>query len=461
MSSRAPPTAAARVVTIDLAQLAANWRALAALARPAACAAVVKADAYGLGAARVVPALAAAGCRTFFVATFDEAVAVRAVVPSANANMPVATRSGAIGPSAIGPGATMAGVYVLDGLLPGTAARLIAAGVAPVLGTLAEVREWAAACRAIGKRYRAAIQINSGMNRTGLEPAECDALIAEPGLLAAFEPAFVMSHLACADDPAAALNGQQLAAFQAAGQRFKAVAGFEAVPLSLAASAGMLLGREYYFDLVRPGYAVYGAQPSAVGARLPVKPAVTVEARVLSVRDVERGGCVGYGAMWTAQRRSRIATLAIGYADGFARSAGGDQSGGLESGGLEPGGVRAGSSIGDVGRGLVAFGGQLVPVIGRVSMDLVTIDVTDLADRAPTRGDLVEVIGPTVTLADAARAAGTLGYEVLTRLSQRATRVYRDGPPDHDSTAGASDTEDEDTEDGDTEDGDTEDGGGV
>jgi len=438
MSSRAPPTAAARVVTIDLAQVADNWRALAALARPAACAAVVKADAYGLGAARVVPALAAAGCRTFFVATFDEAVAVRAAALSANANTPVANRSGAIGSGANGPGATVLGVFVLDGLLPGTAARLIAAGVAPVLGSLAEVREWAAACRAIGKRYRAALQVNSGMNRTGLEPAEFDALIAEPGLLAAFEPAFVMSHLACADDPAAALNGQQLAAFLAAGQRFKAVAGFEAVPLSLAASAGMLLGRAYYFDLVRPGYAVYGAQPSAVGAHLPVEPAVTVEARVLSVRDVEQGGGVGYGAMWTAQRRSRIATLAIGYADGFARSAGGDQSGGLE-----PGGVRAGASIGDAGRGAVAFGGQLAPVIGRVSMDLVTIDVTDLGDRAPNRGDLVEVIGPTVTLADAARAAGTLGYEVLTRLSQRATRVYRDGPSDNGSNAGASDIDDE------------------
>ena len=437
MSTRAPLTAAARVITIDLAQVADNWRALAALARPAACAAVVKADAYGLGAARVVPALAAAGCRTFFVATFDEAVSVRAVVPSANsASTPVASRSGAIGQG--GPVATMAGVYVLDGLLPGTAARLIAAGVAPVLGTLAEVREWAAACRAIGKRYRAAIQINSGMNRTGLEPAEFDTLIAEPGLLAAFEPAFVMSHLACADDPVAALNGQQLAAFIGHGQRFKSVAGFEAVPLSLAASAGMLLGREYYFDLVRPGYAVYGAQPSAAGARLPVEPAVTVEARVLSVRDVEQGGGVGYGAMWTAQRRSRIATLAIGYADGFARSSGGDQSGGLE-----PGGVRAGQSVGDVGRGVVAFGGQLAPVIGRVSMDLVTIDVTDLADRAPTRGDLVEVIGPTVTLADAARAAGTLGYEVLTRLSQRATRVYRNDPPGNDPGAGVSDTDGE------------------
>ncbi len=374
------------IITIDLDAVAANWRALAGLAGLAECAAVVKADAYGLGAARVVPVLAAAGCRTFFVATLDEALAVRRLIPAHR-------------------------IYVLDGLLPGQAGAMLEANVEPVLGTLEEVREWAAVCRTIQRRGPAALNIDTGMNRTGLEPPEIDAMMAEPGLIDAFEPTLVMSHLACADDPAARLNGRQREAFEGLIRRFSGVRG------SLVASAGLLLGRDWMHDLVRPGYALYGGQPSGIARlpmTLPVVPAVTIEARVIGVRDVERGESVGYGAAWTAARRSQIATIAIGYADGYPRSA---------SNAVRETPGRATDDL----SAYAAFCGKRLPLAGHVSMDLVTLDVTDLADKAPKRGDLVELIGPNVPLEEVARAAGTIGYELLTSLSRRAQRIYCGG----------------------------------
>jgi alanine racemase len=368
------PLAASGVITIDLGRLGANWRALAALVAPAECGAVVKADAYGLGADKVIPTLAAAGCRTFFVATTPEAAAARALAPAAP-------------------------LYVLNGFAPECARDVVALGARPVLSSLEEAIEWVDATARGGRSAPAALHLDSGLHRLGMTASEISMLVANPALLRKLDLRLVMSHLACADDPAHPLNAEQVAAFRAS------LAHFTGVPRSLAASDGLMLGPEYHFDLVRPGYALYGGQPSRA-ARAPVGPVVSVEARVLQVHDVPEGATVGYGATWRARRPSRIATIAAGYADGFARA--------------------LGTSGGDAS-GFVAVRGQRVPVVGRVSMDLITVDVTDAPGRPPARGDLVELVGPHVTLEEMGAAAGTIGYEVLTRLGRRFHRVYTGG----------------------------------
>jgi alanine racemase len=377
-AQRAPaelaPASAARIITIDLGRIASNWRALAACVEPAECAAVVKADAYGLGAAHVVPALSAAGCRTFFVATVSEAAQLRTIVPGAT-------------------------VYVLDGLPPGTRGPIAEMGARPVLGSLREIADWAELCAGRRGPLPAALHLDSGLNRLGLSLAEVAALADDPGPLDRFDVRLVMSHLASADDPGSPQNAAQRAAFLESSRMLPpSVAADE----SLAASDGLLLGRDYHFDLVRPGYALFGGQPhSTCSAR--VRQAVAMHVRVLQVRNVERGETVGYSATWTAKRPSRIAVLAMGYADGALRSASGSD---------------------DHAGGEVAFEGRRAPIVGRISMDLTTVDVTDLGDYAPKPGDLAERFGATISLEEAGRAAGTIGYELLTGLSRRAARVY-------------------------------------
>ncbi len=365
-----PPTATG-VVTIDLAQIGANWQALARLVAPAECGAVVKADAYGLGAERVIPALAAAGCRTFFIATADEAVVARRLAPAA-------------------------AIFALDGLLPGSGEALIASGAIPALSSLEEVREWAALAERRSERLAAALHVDTGLNRLGLSEREVAALAADNALLAALDVRLVMSHLACADDPADAKNEAQLKTFE----RF--LRELPRAPASLAASDGLMLGPRFHFDLVRPGYGLYGGQAFR-GGPAPVKPAVAVKARVLEVREVAAGETVGYSASWRANRPSRIAVVAAGYADGVARS--------LSNG---------------APRGSVGVGASTAPIVGRVSMDLITVDVTDAGARL-SRGDFVDLIGPGLTIEAIGAAAGTIGYEVLTRLGRRFHRVYLDG----------------------------------
>jgi alanine racemase len=366
------PAGATGIVTVDLAQLRANYRSLAKIVAPAECAAVVKADAYGLGADRVVPELGAAGCKTFFVATLDEARQVRALVPSAV-------------------------IYVLDGLLHGTAGAFATIGARPVLSGAAEVMEWAAFCRAAGQRLAAALHVDSGLNRLGLSEVEVETLADDGTTLRSFSLSLIMSHLACADEPTHPKNQEQLTAFE------RLLSLLPVAPASLSASDGLMLGAPYHFNLVRPGYALYGGQASA-GRATPVGPVVTVQARVLQVRDVLPGQTIGYSATFTAIRPSRIAILAAGYADGFARSASGANG--------TPGGS-------------VEIGGHLAPVVGRVSMDLITVDVTGI-DPPPQRGDWATLIGPQLTLEEVGRRAGTIGYEVLTRLGRRFERRYID-----------------------------------
>jgi alanine racemase len=365
---------ASGVVTIDLGQLGANWRALSALVAPAECGAVVKADAYGLGADKVIPALAAAGCRTFFVATFGEADAARALVPQAT-------------------------LYVLNGLPPHAAREFVRLGARPVLSSLEEVHEWVEATARGGRSAPAALHLDSGLHRLGMPAPEVARLAANAALVRRLGLSLAMSHLACADEPGHPLNGEQRAAF---GTSLRL---FPGTPASLAASDGLMLGPEFHFDLVRPGYALYGGQASRC-ARTPVAPVVKVEARVLQVHDVPAGATIGYGATWRAKRPSRVATIAAGYADGVARALG----------------TNAGEAA-----GFVAIRGHRMPVVGRVSMDLTTVDVTDLPGRPPVRGDLVELIGPSVSLEETGAAAGTIGYEVLTRLGRRFQRTYIGG----------------------------------
>ena len=365
-------SAAARaLLTVDLGGIKANWRWLAAVARGAECAGVVKADAYGLGIERVGPALWEAGCRTFFVATLVEGARLRAAVPDAI-------------------------IYVLDGLMPGTAPLFDQRGLRPVLSSRAEVEEWAAYSNAIGAKLPAAVQLDTGMNRLGLPATEVQALAAAPAPFEDFKMTLVMSHLACADTGGADMNARQKATFDA----LRAM--LPPAPASLANSAGTLLSADYRYDLVRPGIALYGGR-AVEGRPNPAAKVVRVESRILQVREISPGEVVGYGAMFTAKRPSRIATIATGYADGFLRSI-----------------------SGPIGKPPppAYIGGYQAPIVGRVSMDLVTLDVTDVPPTLAQRGAWAELIGRQVQIDDLADASGTIGYEVLTRLGPRFQRIY-------------------------------------
>ncbi|MFT3730815.1 MAG: alanine racemase [Hyphomicrobium sp.] len=360
-------------ITVDLGRIAANWRALADKVAPARCAAVVKADAYGLGAERVIATLARAGCTTFFIATPDEAEMARRIAPDAE-------------------------IFALDGLVGNSAAPFAHLGIKPVLSTLDDVIAWSALCRARGEKLAAAMHIDTGLHRLGLPLRDVRRLAAEPSMMAGFELDLVMSHLASADNPRDPKNRDQLLTFETLS------ALFPGVPRSLAASDGLMLGPSYHFDLVRPGYALYGGQASQI-APAPVKPAVAVAARILAVADVAPGETVGYSATWRAKRPSRIATIAAGYADGLPRN--------------------ASASDGRAG-GHVLISGHLVPIVGRVSMDLVTVDVTDLPEGAAMPGEFAKLVAEDLTIEDAGFAAATIGYEILTRLGRRFTRLYLD-----------------------------------
>lgn len=361
-------------ITVDLSALVRNWKSLANLVAPAACAGVVKADAYGLGAEPVTKALWTAGCRSFFVASCEEALALRASLKDAR-------------------------IFVLDGIFGGNGSELARANLIPVLSTLDHVAAWRTEANRRGRTLPAALQIDSGLNRLGFDRDEIATLRNQPDQLAGFDVQLVLSHLASADDPKALENENQRQAFLAHADYLPNV------PRSLAASDGLMLGKDYHFDLVRPGYALYGGQAFR-GRSTPVEPVVTVTAKILQVRTVRAGEAVGYSATYRATSDMRIAVIAAGYADGMPR------------------GASAGN--GEV-HGIAAIQGKRVPVIGRVSMDLIALDVTGLPDGVMNQCDDVELIGPTVSLDKAGHNAGTIGYEILTRLSPRFARSYKSG----------------------------------
>ena len=350
-------------VTIDLDAIAANWRLLQHQTGAAECSAVVKADAYGLGLEPIVGALRRAGCRTFFVAHVFEGQRLRALAPDAT-------------------------IYVLNGLMPRTAPLFIKARLRPVLGSLPEIEDW---IEATGRaRAPCALQLDSGMNRLGLVKAMLPAAVT---LSTRLDLALVMSHFVWSgrrenDDHV----GRQIEAFDAAKL------GWPSVPASLANSSGVFFGAAAHYDLARPGYAIYGGNPLP-DRQNPMRATVTFEAKVIQVQEVGAGESVGYDHRWTAPAARRLATISAGYADGIPTGAIGTNA--------EP-------------RGHASVDGALCPFVGRISMDTVVIDVTD----APTveRGDSVELIGADIGIDDMARAAGTIGYEILTRLGPRSHR---------------------------------------
>jgi alanine racemase len=289
-------------------------------------------------------------------------------------------------------------IFALDGLVGNAAAAFARLGVKPVLSTLDDVVAWSSLCRARGEKLAAALHIDTGLHRLGIPVRDVRQLAAEPTMMAGIRLDLVMSHLASADNPRDRKNREQLLAFETLS------ALFPGVPRSLAASDGLMLGPAYHFDLVRPGYALYGGQASQ-SAPAPVKPAVTVAARILSVVDVAPGETVGYSATWHAKRPSRIATIAAGYADGVPRTA---------------------SASDGYSGGRVMITGHFAPIVGRVSMDLITVDVTDLPEGAAMPGEFAKLISDELSIEDAGFAARTIGYEILTRLGSRFPRFYLD-----------------------------------
>ncbi|HEX7388776.1 MAG TPA: alanine racemase [Acidiphilium sp.] len=355
-------------LTIDTAAAAANWRSLAERHRRAggkATAAAVKADGYGLGAALIAPALAEAGCRHFFVANLDEALALRAVLPEHF-------------------------IAVIGGSPPGAEADLIAHDLRPVLNSLADIGRWQRAARAAGRALPALLHVDTGMSRLGLDTAEFARLRAEPGRLDGIELDYVMTHLVSSEVPDAAENRIQ------AGRFAEIRTAFPGIPASFANSSGIFLGAGFASDLARPGYALYGGNP-VPGQPNPMRPVAALSAPILQIREIPVGEGVGYNAVWRAERPSRIATIGVGYADGMPRSL--------------------------TNRMTARFAGRVVRLVGRISMDLMTFDVTDHPDIAA--GSVLELIGPGHDIDDLALEANTNGYEILTGLGRRYRRVVK------------------------------------
>lgn len=362
---------AGAVLSIDLAAVQENWRLLQQRAGRAECAAAVKADAYGLGMVPVCRALWAAGCRSFFVARPREGERLRTILDEAT-------------------------IYVLDGLFAGEPGHFERFALRPALISIDEARSWAAWCRSRGRRLPCAVHVDTGINRLGFTPQAVTDLVADTATRDDLAVALVMSHLACADEPAHPMNAAQRDAFRVIRGRLPGV------PASLAASSGIFLGADYTLDMVRPGLAVYGGNPTPAAAN-PMRPVMRLDGVVLQVREVDRGGTVGYGATWQALRPSRIALVGAGYTDGIPR--------GFSSSPDEPSAE-------------VAIGGVRCPVVGRVSMDMLAVDVTLLEPDSVVQGTRAEIIGPSIPIDEAAGWAETIGYELFARLGSRFARRY-------------------------------------
>ena len=370
MSSPAIVTGYGPRLTIDLGAIQRNWQALDKVSSGALTGAAVKADGYGVGAVPVGKALYEVGTRFFFVATPDEGLALRAAVPDSY-------------------------IFVLNGLFPGAAPLYVGERLMPVLNSVPMLEEWLVACLGRNEALPAALHFDTGMNRLGFRLGEASIvkrMIEDVG----YAPQMIMSHLACADQPQHEKNRTQLALFSSV------MAQFPSVPASLANSAATMTSREMHFQMVRPGIALYGGR-AVNGRKNPMMPAVTLEAPVIQVRECKTGESVGYGATYILPRDTRLAIIALGYADGFIRSA---------------------SSTNQHAGGKTFIRGRLCPILGRVSMDMLAVDITDLGNDIPLPGEMVEVLGPHVSVDDQADPAGTIGYEFLTSLKGRYPRTY-------------------------------------
>jgi len=357
-------------LTIDLGALAANWQHMAALSAPATAGATVKADGYGLDSVRVAKALMAVGCRHFFVAHAQEGARLK-------------------------PHTRTAMVSVFHGALPGEEQAFVDQGLIPVLSDLGQIERWARAAQLADRRLDCHIHLDTGMSRLGLPLSEVDRLAADPGLLEGLTVKSWMTHLSCADDPDDPMTEAQATAME------QMTATLPPAPLCMANSAGCYLGPRLTRDMTRPGIALYGGQPRSIPDPH-LRPVVEWTVPILQIREVPAGAPAGYGATWKAERPSILATIPCGYADGMIRQAG-------SSGGLT-----------------LSIGGQRVPLAGRVSMDLIILDITRIQPN-PQVGDHVTIFGlgpddPTIN--DAAVAAETISYEFLVRLGRRCERVY-------------------------------------
>jgi alanine racemase len=374
VSESAPAPAAPETggtLTIDLAAIEANWRTLVRELLTVECAAVVKANAYGLGLELVTATLAKAGCKTFFVADIAEARAVRSRVAEA-------------------------AIYVLNGFAVDWGDALIEINARPVINSTTELAEWDAFVSAHSWRGGAALHIDTGMHRLGISPDEAAAL-APRAQTENHGIALVMSHLACADTPDHPLNAAQIKLFRELRMLYSGI------PASLANSSGIFLGDTAHYDLARPGAALYGVNPTP-GKPNPMQSVVELTGRILQIRNVERDATVGYGATWTAKRPTRIAVVALGYADGL---------------------VRAGGASDERPGGTAIIAGNRCPIVGRISMDLLCADITDIPAGTVHRGDHATLIGGDIGVDEVAAAAGTIGYEILTRVGPRCHLVYR------------------------------------
>ena len=369
-----PSDLAGAVLAIDLAALQANYKTLAKAAGKADCGAAVKGNAYGLGIGPVSKALWEAGCRSFFVARPMEGGELRELLPQAV-------------------------IYVLDGLFSGQAEYYARNDLCPALISLEEAQEWAAFGRQYGRKLPCALHVDTGINRLGLSMQEFHAIRSDSFLMAGLNVSLLMSHLACADVPGHPLNEKQRARFAEVRKSFPGV------PASLANASGIYLGKAFAHDLVRPGIALYGGNPIAP-KKNPMLAVAILEGTVLQVRDVKKGETVGYGASWKAQQDCRIAILGAGYKDGVPRSLSSRQKNGPAQ---------------------VWVGGKRCPVIGRVSMDMMAVDITALRLKLVSKGTRAEIFGRHIGIDEAASWAGTISYELLTRLGSRYARLYSGG----------------------------------
>jgi alanine racemase len=366
-----PATEAGGVLTINLGAIEANWRKLRSMAIPTECAAVVKADAYGCGLEPVTALLYHAGCTTFFVADLSEGKRVRRIAPEAV-------------------------VYILGGLPPGTAPVFAEHFLRPVIGSAAELAEWDSFVSASHWQGGIALHVDTGMNRLGVTIEEATALA--PRITAENHGIMLlMSHFVASEIHEHPRNNEQMLAFRDIRSLYRGV------PASISNSSGIFLGSSAHLDLVRPGVALYGVNPTP-GKPNPMQPVIQLEARIILTREVAFGDTVGYDANWTARRPSRIAVIAVGYADGYFRMASGTDN--------KPGGT-------------VLVAGKRCPIVGRISMDLIAVDVTDLPGSAVRRGDFVTLIGDGLDIDALAEQFDTNGYEVLTSLGRRYARIYR------------------------------------
>lgn len=359
-------------LTIDLDAIAFNWRRLAQLYPSRQIGAVVKADAYGLGARMIAPALAGQGARIFFVAHLSEALDLKPVLPEE------------------------ASIYVLNGLAPGLERACADAGIVPVLNTAEQARAWCGLGAELVRPLPAALQMDTGMSRLGLSDDELDELLGWPAFNRFVDICLLMTHLACADTPDSATNADQLLHFEKSSSRI------QSVPRSIANSAATLYMPGTAGDVLRPGLVLYGVEPGAGGAP-GMRAAVRLDARIIQIRHIQKGTGVGYGLDYVADRNRRIATLSAGYADGWPRA--------LSS------------------RGAAWFEGHRLPVLGRISMDSCVVDLTDLPEGHVRPGDLVELIGPHQSVSDLAAEIGTTPHEILTGLGRRFARTYLSSAP--------------------------------